>query len=57
MPVSTDAGGVEPVQITGDRHFERGPKTYVTYAFVFLGRIIICRLQTLILSDQAHVTL
>jgi len=37
--------------------FRKGPNIYVTYAFVFLGRIIICRLQTLTLSDQAHVTL
>lgn len=58
MPLSADAEGVQPVQTTGARHFERGQRPdYVTYAFVFLGGTIICRLQKLTLSDQAHVIL
>jgi hypothetical protein len=33
-----------------------GPN-YVAYVFVFLGRIIMCRLYKLTLSDEAQVTL
>jgi hypothetical protein len=37
---------------------EGGPGLdYVTYIFVFLGNIIICRLYKLTFSDQAQVTL
>jgi len=53
MLMGSGGGGGE---VTATNSWGLGPN-YITYVFVFLSSVIICRLYKLTLADQAQITL